>query len=349
MLPEIGEKGQKKLLEAKVLVIGAGGLGCPVLQYLCAAGTGTLGIVDFDTVDESNLQRQILFGSSSLGQNKAMAAKRRLEDLNETIAIHAYPEKLEHGTAVELFRQHDLIVDCTDNFASRYLISDAAVIAGKPTVYGAIYKFEGQVSVFNYKNGPSYRCLFPAPPPAGSIPDCSETGVLGVLPGIIGSMQASEALKIILGIGQVLSGKVYCFNALTLQSRTFAFPKSEFAKAEKIINDGLYAPLPAYCDDSVPTLPLKKALEMERVQFVDVREIHEEPKTPITNCVSVPLSDWNSQLKKIDRSKNIVLFCQSGARSRKATKLLQAMQITNCFSLKEGAQEITAFFNNQFL
>src|SRR5690606_19253182 len=210
ILSEIGQAGQDKLLSAKVLVIGAGGLGCPVLQYLAAAGIGTLGIIDFDVVEISNLQRQVLFGTSSLGKNKAEAAKKHLEDLNPEISIMAYAEKLTYQNALELFKNYDIIVDGSDNFETRYLVNDACIITNKPLVFGAIYKFEGQVSVFNYQNGPSYRCLFPNPPQKDTVPNCSEIGVLGVLPGIIGSMQANEVLKIILGIGSTLSGKLLC-------------------------------------------------------------------------------------------------------------------------------------------
>lgn len=199
ILSDVGQIGQDKLSKAKVLVVGAGGLGCPVLQYLTAAGIGELGIIDFDVVEESNLQRQILFGTSSLGTNKALAAKNRLEDLNPTIQINAYTEKLTSKNALELFKEYDIIVDGTDNFATRYLVNDAAILTNKPIVYGAIYKFEGQVSVFNYQNGPSYRCLFPNAPKEGSVANCSEVGVLGVLPGIIGTMMANEVLKISFG------------------------------------------------------------------------------------------------------------------------------------------------------
>ena len=191
ILSDVGQEGQDKLLSAKVLVVGAGGLGCPVLQYLVAAGIGKIGIIDFDVIEESNLQRQILFGASSLGLNKALAAKKRLEDLNPTITINAYPKKLTPNNVLEYFDNYDIIVDGTDNFSTRYLINDAAIIKNKPVVYGAIYKFEGQVSVFNHKNGPSYRCLFPTPPKEGSVANCTEVGVLGVLPGIIGGMQAN--------------------------------------------------------------------------------------------------------------------------------------------------------------
>lgn len=217
ILSEIGREGQGKLSKAKVLVVGAGGLGCPVLQYLAAAGIGTIGIIDFDTVETSNLQRQILFGSSSLGQYKAIAAKNRLADLNETIAIKAYPQKLDFQNALELFEQYDVIVDTTDNLKTKYLINDACVLTNKPLVFGAIYKFQGQVSVFNYENGPTYRCAFPHYPENDTSSNSSEVGVLGVLPGIIGTMQANEVLKIILGIGKVLSGTFLYYDALSVQ------------------------------------------------------------------------------------------------------------------------------------
>ena len=218
ILSEIGQIGQDRISNTKVLVIGAGGLGCPILQYLTAAGVGTIGIIDFDVVELSNLQRQVLFGTSSLGKNKAIAAKARLEDLNDSISIIAYPEPLTYQNAIALFNQYNIIVDGSDNFETRYLVNDACIITNKPLVFGAIYKFEGQVSVFNYQNGPSYRCLFPTPPKKDSVPNCSEIGVLGVLPGIIGSMQANEVLKIILGLGNSLSGKLLCYNALTSQT-----------------------------------------------------------------------------------------------------------------------------------
>lgn len=227
ILPEIGKEGQDKISKAKVLVIGAGGLGCPIAQYLAAAGIGILGIIDFDVVDISNLQRQVLYGKSSLGKNKALAAKQRLEDLNDTITINAYAEKLTHKNAIELFSNYDIVVDGSDNFNTRYLVNDACIITNKPLVFGAIYKFEGQVSVFNYKNGPSYRCLFPNPPEEGAVPNCSEIGVLGVLPGIIGTMQANEVLKMVLELGDVLSGKLLCYNALTLQNSILKIQRSE--------------------------------------------------------------------------------------------------------------------------
>ena len=227
IISEIGQRGQNKLSSAKVLMVGAGGLGCPVLQYLVAAGIGTIGIIDFDIVEKSNLQRQVLYGESSLGENKAIAAKTKLKDLNNEIEILAYPEKLTFQNAIDLFRQFDIIVDGTDNFETRYLINDACILTDKPLVFGAIYKFQGQVSVFNYKNGPTYRCAFPVKPIQSEIPNCSQVGVLGVLPGVIGTMQANEVLKIVLGIGDVLSGRLLCYDALTNQTSTIKLNRSD--------------------------------------------------------------------------------------------------------------------------
>jgi len=347
ILSEIGQEGQDKLSLAKVLVIGAGGLGCPVLQYLAAAGIGTLGIVDFDIVEESNLQRQILFGMSTLGENKALAAKERLEDINPTISITAFPERLTAINAVSLFNNYDIIVDGTDNFTTRYLINDASLITNKPLVYGAIYKFEGQVAVFNYQNGPSYRCIFPTPPEAGSVPNCSEVGVLGVLPGIIGSMQANEVLKLVLGLGNPLSGKLLCYNSLTTETITLTVHKSDieisnvldkkdsFQDNQEVFN----------CETNLSEISIENALLKENVQFIDVRETHEQPKVKVVNPTLIPLSELEQHFDKIDAEKDIIIFCQSGIRSKKAVALLHKNNIHNCYSLKEGALAILEHYN----
>jgi molybdopterin/thiamine biosynthesis adenylyltransferase len=227
ILDQVGLEGQLKLKAAKVLVIGAGGLGCPVLQYLTAAGVGTIGIIDFDTIDLSNLQRQILFTKNDLGKNKAEVAAQRLKQLNDQVKFKAYPERLTTKNALELFSAYDLIIDGTDNFSTRYLVNDAAVLTNKPLVYGSIYKFEGQVAVFNYENGATYRCLFPVPPKAGTVKNCSEIGVIGVLPGIIGTQQANEAIKIIVGIGKPLSGQLLIYDALKASYLTVGIQRSE--------------------------------------------------------------------------------------------------------------------------
>lgn len=347
ILSEIGQIGQDKLSNAKVLVVGAGGLGCPVLQYLTAAGIGTIGIIDFDTVEESNLQRQILFGSSSLGQNKTIAAKTRLEDLNDTITINAYPYKLDYQNALDLFNQYDMIVDGSDNFETRYLVNDACILTNKPLVFGAIYKFEGQVSVFNYQNGPSYRCLFSNPPKKDSVPNCSEIGVLGVLPGIIGSMQANEVLKIVLGIGNVLNGKLLCYNALTSQTSTLKINKSEIeiSKVLKEQDSFNHKVLQSNCGFQSIEISINSILDIEKVQFIDVRELIELPKIKNISITSIPLSELKNSIHKIDSEKKKVIFCQAGIRSKQAVELLQELGVSNCFSLKESVKEIDKIIN----
>ncbi|WP_396600839.1 molybdopterin-synthase adenylyltransferase MoeB [Algibacter sp. R77976] len=345
ILSEIGQEGQDKISNAKVLVVGAGGLGCPVLQYLTAAGIGTIGIIDFDVVDISNLQRQVLYGSSSLGHNKAIAAKSRLDDLNNEISIIAYPEQLTHKNAIPLFSQYDIIVDGSDNFETRYLVNDACIITNKPLVFGAIYKFEGQVSVFNYSNGPSYRCLFSNPPKKDTVPNCSEIGVLGVLPGIIGSMQANEVLKIVLGIGNVLTGKLLCYNALTSQTSTLKINRNEAQIQSVLIDKDSFENRNSQvnCEVETPTISVTELLSTENIQFIDVRELNELPKVKGIKVISIPLSQLENNLNKIESDKKKVLFCQSGIRSKRAVTILQDANITNCFSLKEGALELNNY------
>lgn len=345
ILSEIGKKGQDKISSAKVLVIGAGGLGCPVLQYLTAAGVGTIGIIDFDVVELSNLQRQVLFGKSSLGKNKAIAAKARLEDLNDDISIVAYPEQLTYQNAIKLFNLYDIIVDGSDNFETRYLVNDACVITNKPLVFGAIYKFEGQVSVFNYKNGPNYRCLFPTPPKKDRVPNCSEIGVLGVLPGIIGSMQANEVLKIILGFGGVLSGKLLCYNALKSQTSTLKIKRNETVIQSVLDKKQLFKnkEINMNCLNKINTISIKDALQENQIQFIDVRELHEQPKVITVKVTSIPLSDLENLVEKIDTTKKKIIFCQTGIRSKKAVAKLKTLNIKNCFSLIEGANEINNY------
>jgi molybdopterin/thiamine biosynthesis adenylyltransferase/rhodanese-related sulfurtransferase len=338
VLPEIGQNGQDKLSKAKVLVIGAGGLGCPALQYLTAAGIGTLGIVDFDLVEESNLQRQVLYGTSTLGMNKATAAKERLQDLNPTICIHAIAEKLTSGNALELFKEYDIILDGTDNFATRYLINDASILTNKPVVYGGIYKFEGQVSVFNYQNGPSYRCLFPDIPKEGSIPNCSDIGVLGVLPGIIGSMQANEVIKIILDFGNVLTGKLCCYNAKTSKTTTFTIPRSD-AEIDKILSQGELVQnltIESICQSTEKEISAESAFQIANTQFIDVRMVGEKPFIDLPNQQQIPLTEIKEKIHLIDSEKTIIAVCQTGIRSLAAVDLLQKHNITNCYSLSGG-------------
>lgn len=342
ILPEIGEQGQEKLNKAKVLVIGAGGLGCPVLQYLTAAGVGCIGIVDFDTVDESNLQRQILFGTTSLGENKALAAKESLSNLNPLVTINEYQYKLSSENALELFSQYDIVVDGTDNFASRYLINDASVISNIPLVYGAIYKFDGQVSVFNYQGGPSYRCLFPEPPKAGSTANCSEVGVLGVLPGIIGTMQANEVIKIILNLGKVLSGELLCYNTLDCSFTKLNLERNN-SEIDKIIakkDDFVNHIYEMSCEIETTTLSIKEALLRDNVQFIDVREHYEQPKIEELNPTYIPLSEIEDSLDKLDKTKAKIFFCKAGVRSQNAVYILQQYGITNIYSITDDIMTI---------
>lgn len=342
MLSEVGQQGQDKLSNAKVLVVGAGGLGCPVLQYLTAAGIGTIRIIDFDIVEESNLQRQILFGTTSLGTNKAIAAKKRLEDLNPTINIEAFTERLSQNNAIKFFHNFDIIVDGTDNFATRYLINDASILCEKPIVFGAIYKFEGQVSVFNYNNGPSYRCLFPFAPNDNSSINCSEIGVLGVLPGIIGAMMANEVLKIILGFDNVLSGKLLCYNSRTTETTLLKIKKNQ-SNFDDLLNQKTKAineHVEELCNESMKEISSKYVLLMDNVQFIDVRNPEEQPQVDFENCVRIPLSELEQNIHKIDLTRTLIVFCQSGIRSLKAVDILRKRNIIDCFSLQGGVHTI---------
>ena len=342
VLSEVGIEGQMKLSNAKVLVIGAGGLGCPVLQYLTAAGVGTIGVIDFDKVTESNLQRQVLYGKSSLGNNKALAAKERLEDLNDSITINAYPNKLTHQNAETLFSKYDIIVDGTDNFETRYLINDVSLITKRPLVYGGIFKFEGQVSVFNYKQGPSYRCLFPDAPEKDSVPNCSEVGVLGVLPGIIGSLQAAEVIKIILGLGDILSGKVLYYNSLTTRMWMINVDRSpsEIRSVKGSRNQSVKVNTEKDHIQVIPEISIKDVLNKDDFTFIDVREPHELPKVEHLKVIHIPLHELEKRLEQIDLKKKTAFFCQKGIRSRIAVAILKRHQIDQCYSIKEGASEI---------
>lgn len=345
LLDKVGLTGQQKLKVAKVLVIGAGGLGCPVLQYLTAAGVGTIGIIDFDVVDESNLQRQILFTINDIGKNKAITAKERLEQLNPYVKFEVYPEKLTPKNALEIFKHYDIVVDGTDNFSTRYLVNDACVITKKPLVYGAIYKFEGQVAVFNYNNGPTYRCLFPEPPKAGSVPNCSDVGVIGVLPGLIGTQQANEALKIILEIGIPLSGKLLVYDALQSSSTIIKINRLE-EQVEKVLaskndyenNDyELFCGIkPSKIKNEISSSELKELLKHESIQLLDVREEWEQPKIENFEVLNIPLQNIPFGLDQIDKTKKTVVICQHGVRSLKAIEFLKNNGYTNLINLTGG-------------
>lgn len=334
LMDAIGIKGQLALKNAKVLVLGAGGLGCPVLQYLAAAGVGTLGILDDDTVDQTNLQRQVLYTHEDIGKPKALVAKTKLQGLNPFISLNAIQERLTIKNALELFKVYDIIIDCTDNFPTRYLANDAAIISNKPLVYGAIFKFEGQVSVFNYEDGPSYRCIFPDPPAAGSVPNCSEIGVLGVLPGIIGSFQANEAIKMICGIGETLSGKLLTFDALTMQSQAFSFSKTVEANIVSFQEDyEVFCGLPKAVEElSFDGLEqLNQPYSLLDVRTYEEREIHH------IGGIHIPLDEITARANQLPKNETLVVYCKSGMRSLKAIGLLQDLGAKNTLiNLKNG-------------
>lgn len=353
LLPEIGMTGQEKIKSAKILVIGAGGLGCPALQYLTAMGIGEIGIVDFDKVEESNLQRQILYSVEDIGKLKTEAAILKLSKQNPFVKFNSYPVRLENQNATELFSKYDLIIDGTDNFATRYLVNDACVILNKPLIYGSIYKFEGQISVLNYtdssgQSGPTYRCLFPSPPLSGSIPNCSEIGVLGVLPGIIGTLQATEAIKIISGIGEPLSGKLLLFDALAMSFQVIGISRNNewINSAPKNIEEFLETDYEYFCGNknsgsstkSISADELKLIIENNsEVQLLDVREPFEEPQISELIDLKIPLGDIHNQTHLISKKKKVIVFCKSGSRSKRAIEILEKdFGFTNLHNLEGG-------------
>ena len=344
IIPEFGIEAQKKLKAAKVLVIGSGGLGSPLLLYLAAAGVGTLGIVDLDVVDDSNLQRQVLFGVQDIGIPKVEAAKIRLKQLNPHIKIKTYNTQFTSKNALEIIRDYDVVADGTDNFPTRYLVNDASVLAGIPNVYASIFQFEGQVSVFNYtdKNGtkgPNYRDLYPTPPEPGLIPNCAEGGVLGVLQGIIGSLQANEVIKVITGVGEPLSGRFFVFDALTFETRTLKITKRANSTEIKELID-----YEQFCGISAIEKPVKEisTLELENwisngedFQIIDVRETSEYEQINI-GAHLIPLGEVIARNHEIEREKKVVIHCRSGARSAKAIRQLEEIGFDNLYNLKGG-------------
>lgn len=345
-LPEIGQEGQLKLKRAKVLVLGAGGLGCPVLQYLASAGVGSLGVVDFDYVERSNLHRQVLFGESSLGALKVDAAKSRLLDLNPEINLQTFPVRLHANNVREIFSGFDIIVDGSDNFGTRYLVNDACVELNLPFVSAAIFGFQGQLGVFNWTDaagvqGPSYRCLFPEPPDAGSVPSCAEAGVLGVLPAVLGSMQANEVLKIILGIGEVLSGKYLSIDLLENKSTLLnIMRREEIIQRTKILDDAEYARMCECLNAPVREIEvreLKQKLDAKQNIFlVDVREDFEKQIADIGGTLISP-AEILLRAGEIPRDAEVILYCRSGARSARAIELLQQqLGYRNLYNLKGG-------------
>ncbi|MDO6803472.1 ThiF family adenylyltransferase [Wenyingzhuangia sp. 1_MG-2023] len=335
LLSEIGLEGQEKIKSAKVLVIGAGGLGCPILQYLTAAGVGTIGIVDGDTVDVTNLQRQVLFSIDDVGKSKARAATNRMKLLNPYVKFNVIDSFLTVDNAIDLFEKYDIIVDGSDNFQTRYLCNDAAVLTNKPLVLGSIFKFEGQISVFNYNNGPTYRCLYPTPPKEGSVPSCSEIGVLGVLPGIVGCYQANEVIKVICEIGEVLSGKLLTINTLNNQNFVLSFQKNEAIKITKLIDYDFFCNVMNQAN--IPTIEYKELmllLEKNEVELIDIRTSEEREIFDIGGK-HIPEKEIRNNPLLLHDKKQIVLYCQTGNRS---AQLIQELNLP-VKSLKGGIRQ----------
>lgn len=341
ILPGFGKEGQEKLKNGRVLVIGAGGLGCPTLLYLTAAGVGTIGIIDDDKVDESNLQRQVIFDMHDIGYLKAEAAVQKLTAQNPNIGFEVCTERLTSKNALALISNYDLVVDGSDNFQTRYLVNDACVLANKPFVFGSIFKFDGQVSVFNYQGGPTYRCLFPEPPAAGEVPNCAQVGVIGVLPGIVGSLQAMEAIKLLSGIGDLLVGRLLHFDALSMQSTVFEFEKNPAIEITELIDyDAFCGVEKQEVTDEIPTITpseLSILMGMQPILFLDVREDHELDICKIGEPQHIPLGEVTSRVAEINRDHKVVVYCHHGMRSAMAIKILkQEYGFNNLVNLEGG-------------
>ncbi len=357
LLPEVGVEGQEKICNARVLVIGTGGLGSPIGLYLAAAGVGTLGFIDFDVVDLSNLQRQIMHGESTVGKLKVDSAKGRIADLNASVNVVTYNERLTSENAMEIFKDYDVIIDGTDNFPTRYLSNDACVLLGKPLVYGSILRFEGQVSVFDAARGPCYRCLYPEPPPPGLVPNCAEGGVLGVLCATVGSLQATEALKLILGKGDTLIGRFMLFDALGMKFREMKLRKDKDCPicgdkpsiSELVDYEQFCGILPVQESAEDSALEIDAALVKEKLdvgngfRLIDVREPSEYQICNIDGAVLIPLGLIQEKkienLDGIGKNDEIVVHCKAGVRSLKAAKALKAMGFTNVKSMRGGIEE----------
>jgi adenylyltransferase/sulfurtransferase len=349
IIPEVGLEGQRKLKSASVLIIGAGGLGSPLAFYLTAAGVGRIGIVDFDVVDLSNLQRQILHTTKDVGRSKLESAREKLESLNPNVKIETYEMRLTSENALDLIKEYDIVVDGTDNFPTRYLVNDACVFLKKPNVYGSIFRFEGQVSVFYADKGPCYRCLYKEPPPPGLVPSCAEGGVLGVLPGIIGTIQALETIKLILGIGEPLIGKLLLFDALKMKFRELKLRKDpecpvcgENPTVKELIDYEAFCgitPEQILHQSGLEITPeeLKEKLENgEDIILIDVREPVEYEINRIEGSKLIPLSKLPEKVNELDQTREIVLYCKMGGRSARAVQLLRELGFTRVKNLAGG-------------
>jgi adenylyltransferase/sulfurtransferase len=350
IIPDVGLTGQRRLKNARVLLVGAGGLGSPLGLYLAAAGVGTLGLVDFDVVDLTNLQRQVLHGTKDIGRPKLASATERIRDVNPHVHVEGFETRLTSANALEILRDFDVIVDGTDNFPTRYLTNDACVLLGKPNVYGSIFRFEGQASVFATAEGPCYRCLFPEPPPPGLVPSCAEGGVLGVLPGLVGTIQATETIKLLLGIGEPLIGRLLLIDALATRFRTVnlrrdpACPACGTRELRELVDYeefcGIRSAEAEQLADAVPEItPAELAEKLRRkedIDLIDVREPHEWEIARIPGARLIPLGTVPDALATLDSSRDIVVHCQGGIRSAKAVRQLRAAGFKRVWNLAGG-------------
>lgn len=352
LIPEVGLEGQKKLKAASVLVIGTGGLGSPVALYLAAAGVGRIGLVDYDVVDYSNLQRQIIHGMSTLDDLKVESARQRMLDVNPDIQVDIYNDIFTSENAFRIAEPYDIIIDGTDNFPTRYLSNDLAVLTGKPNVYGSIFRFDGQVSVFDGKQGPCYRCIFPEPPPPGLVPSCAEGGVLGILPGTVGTLQATETIKLILGVGDTLIGKLLLYNALDMSFDFVKLRKNPNCKVcgqnpevTELIDYEEFCGMPAHDHDEgsagadwdITATELSERMEQGNgLKLIDVREPHELQISHIEGATLIPLGQLASQMSELDSAEEIVLMCKMGSRSTRALEVLHSAGFRKMKNLKGG-------------
>jgi molybdopterin/thiamine biosynthesis adenylyltransferase/rhodanese-related sulfurtransferase len=352
LIPEVGLEGQRKLKASSALVIGTGGLGSPVALYLAAAGVGRIGLVDFDVVDTSNLQRQVIHGVSTVGKLKVDSAKTKLLDLNPDIQIDIYNEPFTSENAIRIAQNYDVIIDGTDNFPTRYLTNDVCVFLGKPNVYGSIFRFDGQLSVFDARQGPCYRCLFPEPPPPGLVPSCAEGGVLGVLPGTIGTLQATEALKVLLGIGEPMIGKLLLYNALDMSFDFVKLKKNPKCRVcgpnadiKELIDYEEFCGVPGrdHADEGsagagwdITATELSERVKINHLKLLDVREPHELEISALPNAVNIPLGQLAGRLTELDSAEDMVVFCKGGTRSARALELLVSAGFKKVKNLKGG-------------
>ena len=339
IMPEVGMEGQVKLKQAKVLMIGTGGLGAPLGLYLAAAGIGKIGLVDFDIVDMTNLQRQVIHGTADIGRPKLDSAADRMNDINPYVEIEKYETMLTSENALEIFKDYDVVVDGTDNFPTRYLVNDACVLLGKPNAYGSIFRFEGQATVFHHNGGPCYRCLYPEPPPPGLVPSCAEGGVLGILPALVGSIQATETVKIILGKGQTLSGRLVLYDALNMKFRELKLRRNpecpvcgDKPSVRELIDYEQFcgipqvepAPEPGLSEWEIDVVDLKQRLDRgDPILVLDVREPHEYEICSLPDTVLIPLGDLPKRVNELNSADDIVVHCKSGMRSAKAVDFLK--------------------------